>query len=252
VSIQDYFRRYFAGPRKPVVMVRIEEIEKALAGVETETSGTAGDALGTFLTAMEDFRWTGLLAYGVSGCGKSLVAKAVANEFGAKAIRFDLNACRGSLVGESERQIRAVMNVLHAIGGDRVFFIASMNKIKTLPPELRRRFAAGTWFFDVLSAEGRKNAWDICARQFDVPWDGYDRDQLTGSDIRDIVQRSYELGCTTTEASAYHVPLANSAPDAIDDARKDAEGRYLDAEHGGPYRRVRDSEASGQRQIEVM
>jgi SpoVK/Ycf46/Vps4 family AAA+-type ATPase len=194
---------------------------------------------------MEDNRWTGLLAYGVSGCGKSLVAKAAANHFGAKAIRFDLNACKGSLVGESEKQIRQAMQVLHAIGGERVFFIASMNQIASLPPELRRRFSAGTWYFDVPNKSGRQQIWDICCKQFNREYDQYDAENLTGADIRDIVQRSYELNCTITEASRYHVPLCKSAPDAIRQSRADALGRYLDANHGGPYKESQDDSSNG-------
>lgn len=250
-AIREFLTRYFDGPRRPSVVVRIEEIEKALAGVGTETSGTSGDALGTLLTAMEDNRWTGILAYGVSGCGKSLVAKASANEFGAKAIRFDINACKGSLVGESEKQIRAAMDILQAIGGERVFFIASMNQIASLPPELRRRFAAGTWYFDVPDKESRADIWRISAAQFGVDWDGYDADMLTGADIRDIVQRSYELQCTTTEAARYHVPLCKAAPDAISQSRSDATNRYLDANNGGPYRDPTKVETQYSRSIDL-
>lgn len=235
-AICDFLKRYFNGPRKPSVVVRIEEIEKAFAGVGTESSGTSGDALGELLTSMEDFKWNGLFAYGVSGCGKSLIAKAAANEFGVKALRLDIGACKGSLVGQSEQQIRKAMEVLHAIGGDRVFFVASMNQISSLPPELRRRFAAGTWYFDVPSAAGRADIWDISAKQFNVEYDGYDAEDLTGADIRDIVQRSHELSCSTTEAAGFHVPLCKAAPDAISQSRSDAQGRYLDANFGGPYR----------------
>lgn len=250
-AIREFLKRYFAGPRRPSVVVRIEEIEKALAGVGTESSGTSGDALGALLTAMEDYRWTGILAYGVSGCGKSLVAKAAANEFDAKAIRFDINACKGSLVGESEKQIRAAMSILQAIGGERVFFIASMNQIASLPPELRRRFAAGTWYFDVPDADSRKDIWRISANAFGVKHDGYDADMLTGADIRDIVQRSYELDCSTKEAATYHVPLCKAAPDAISQSRDDATGRYLDANHGGPYKDPTKVETKYERSISL-
>lgn len=250
-AIREYLKRYFDGPRRPTVVVRIEEIEKALAGVGTETSGTSGDALGTLLTAMEDYRWTGILAYGVSGCGKSLVAKASANEFGAKAIRFDINACKGSLVGESEKQIRQAMDILHAIGGERVFFIASMNQIASLPPELRRRFSGGTWYFDVPNDEARSDIWEISCDHFDIDWDGYDADMLTGADIRDICQRAWELGCSTTEAAAYHVPLCKAAPDAISKSRSDATNRYLDANSGGPYRDPTKVETKYDRSIEL-
>ena len=234
-GIREYFRNLFSGPESPTVVVRIEEIEKALAGVDTETSGTAGDALGTLLTAMEDYGWSGVLAYGVSGCGKSLIAKATANEFGAKAIRFDVNACRGSLVGESERQIRQAVDVLHAIGGRRVLFIASMNKISSLPAELRRRFSRGTWFFDVLDKQGRANAFAISCKQYGIDYDGYDAADLTGADIRDICSQAYALEVPCSQAARYVIPLAKAAPDAIADARKDAAGKYLCANRGEAY-----------------
>lgn len=250
-AIRSYLAKYFSGPRRPSVVVRIEEIEKALAGVGKETSGTSGDALGAILTAMEDNRWTGILAYGVSGCGKSLVAKACANEFGAKAIRFDINACKGSLVGESEKQIRSAMDIIHAIGGERVFFIASMNQIASLPPELRRRFAAGTWYFDVPDKAARKDIWTISCESFGVEHDGYDAEMLTGADIRDIAQRAYELGCSTTEAAGYHVPLCKAAPDAISQSRSDATNRYLDANNGGPYRDPTKVETQYSRSMEL-
>ena len=250
-AIREFLGRYFGGPRKPSVVVRIEEIEKALAGVGSETSGTSGDALGTLLTAMEDFRWTGILAYGVSGCGKSLIAKAAANQFGAKAIRFDINSCKGSLVGESEKQIRAAMDILKAIGGERVFLIASMNQIASLPPELRRRFAAGTWYFDVPDEAGRNDIWRICAEQFGVEHDGYDADMLTGADIRDICQRAYELDCSTTEAARYHVPLCKAAPDAISESRADATNRYLDANFGGSYKDPTKTSTKYERSIQL-
>ncbi len=250
-AIRGFLTRYFAGPRRPSVVVRIEEIEKALAGFDGDSSGTSADIMGTLLTAFEDYRWTGILAYGVSGCGKSLVAKAAANQFGAKAIKFEPNACKAGLVGQTGSQIRAACEVLHAIGGDRVFFVASMNKIASLPPELRRRFAAGTWYFDVPSKAGRADIWRITADRFAVDYDGYDADNLTGADIRDIVQRSFELSCTTTEAAAFHVPLCKAAPDAIADSRRDAAGRYLDATNGGPYRDPSNTETTYDRSIDL-
>jgi len=250
-GMRKFLDKFFAGPRRPVVVVRIEEIEKALSGYDTDSSGVSGDILGALLTAMEDYGWTGIFAYGVSGCGKSLIAKAAAGTYGCRGIRFDINACKGSLVGQSGEQVRQALDVMFALGGARVFFIASMNKIASLPPELRRRFAAGTWYFDVPSKKGRENIWEIEAKHFDVEWDGYDSDGLTGSDIRDIVSRSWELGCTTTEAANYHVPLCRSAPDAIESARADADGRYLDADKGGTYSRSVSRGEGDKRSVEL-
>ena len=50
----------------------------------------------------------GLLLLGVPGCGKSLTAKAIANEWKFPLLRFDLGKVYGGIVGESERNIRYV------------------------------------------------------------------------------------------------------------------------------------------------
>ena len=48
----------------------------------------------------------GVLLLGVPGCGKSLTAKAIANEWKFPLLRFDLGKVFGGIVGESERNIR--------------------------------------------------------------------------------------------------------------------------------------------------
>ena len=234
-AIKKHLDLLHAGNNSFDVLVRIEELEKAMAGSSTDSSGTTGDALGVLLTALEDFKWGGMLLVGTPGAGKSLIAKAAANQFGAKAIRFDMNATKNSLVGESGRQIRAAVDVLHAIGGKRVFFLASVNQIASLPPELRRRFNSATYFFDTPDAQQRAEIWGINCEQFGIDYDGYDADQLTGADIRDICRTAWELNITVTEASGYTVPLHKSAPNIISQMRQDASGRYLDANNGGVY-----------------
>ena len=69
------------------------------------------------------------------------------------------------------------------------------------------------------------------------PEPGRDHCENHGSQAHwaDKAQRAYELGCTTTEAARYHVPLCRSAPDAITKSRTDAHSRYLCANNGGPY-----------------
>jgi len=57
----------------------------------------------------------GILMVGVPGCGKSLVAKAVARTWGLPLLRFDLGRVFGSLVGESESRIRQVTQLAEAM-----------------------------------------------------------------------------------------------------------------------------------------
>lgn len=57
----------------------------------------------------------GLLLLGVPGCGKSLTAKAIANEWKFPLLRFDLGKVFGGIVGESERNIRYALDVAKTI-----------------------------------------------------------------------------------------------------------------------------------------
>ena len=237
---KEFGKRIFAGPRRPDVVVRIEELEKAMAGsTGGDLSGTSSDALQVLLSALEDNNWNGLLAAGPAGGGKSLYAKSLANTHGAKAIRFDINATKGSLVGESSRKIRAAMKVLHTIGGERVFFVASVNRLDSVPPELQRRFRAGTWFFDIPTADEAKEIWKINRARYGI--DAKDTEpklaDLTGADIRNICEMSFALSCPLKEALDYVVPLKTQSPGSIKEARDYADGRFISAANGGVYKR---------------
>lgn len=58
----------------------------------------------------------GFIFVGPPGNGKSLVAKAVAAAWGVPLLRLDIGACKGSLVGQSEQQIRAAFSLAETIG----------------------------------------------------------------------------------------------------------------------------------------
>jgi len=57
----------------------------------------------------------GILLLGVPGCGKSLTAKAIANEWKFPLLRFDMGKVFGGIVGESERNIRYALDVAKTI-----------------------------------------------------------------------------------------------------------------------------------------
>ena len=57
----------------------------------------------------------GVLLLGVPGCGKSLTAKAIANEWKFPLLRFDLGKVFGGIVGESERNIRYALDVAKTV-----------------------------------------------------------------------------------------------------------------------------------------
>jgi len=59
----------------------------------------------------------GMFLAGISGCGKSLIAKAVATVLGnVPLIRLDLGAMKSKFVGESEANLRKALATIEAIG----------------------------------------------------------------------------------------------------------------------------------------
>lgn len=57
----------------------------------------------------------GILLLGVQGCGKSLVAKAVSAAWGLPMLKLDVGRIFGSLVGQSEQNIRRAISVAESV-----------------------------------------------------------------------------------------------------------------------------------------
>lgn len=248
-NIKTYLRRLIDGPRRPKVVVLVDEIEKGMAGATQGAmdGGVSQDALQVFLTRMQERDYLGTLWPGVPGAGKSALAQATAAEAGCPLIWFDLGATKGGIVGESEANIRRAFSVIDAVGGDSVLIIATCNRMATLPPELKRRFQLGTFYFDIPSFDEQAAIWPIYLDQYFPRWTA-DRDiedaigpvpdhaGWTGAEIRTCCQTAHLLQCSLQEAAGYIVPVARAAADTIDRLRREADGRYLSASFPGVYR----------------
>lgn len=62
-----------------------------------------------------ELRVRGVILVGVPGTGKSLAAKATGAMLGWPVVRLDLSGCKGSLVGESERNLRHALALVDAV-----------------------------------------------------------------------------------------------------------------------------------------
>jgi AAA+ superfamily predicted ATPase len=137
----------------------------------------------------------GIALIGIPGTGKSLSAKMVANLWRVPLIRFDVGAVFGSLVGESEANVRKALHLAGAVApcvlwidelekalatgdGDSgtskrvlgsllswmqdkkqpVFIVATANDIERLPPELLRRGRFDEIFFLDLPNQAEREA----------------------------------------------------------------------------------------------
>ena len=160
----------------------------------------------------------GVLLCGVPGCGKSLSAKAIAQEWELPLYRLDMAAIMGMYVGESESRLREALATadraapcilwideiekgLASGSGDssvtrrligqflfwmqestaKAFLVATSNDVSTLPPELLRKGRFDEVFFvDLPTEEEREEILRLCFRR-------YTRCEPTLDLVRDLV-----------------------------------------------------------------
>jgi len=235
-------RAHFGGTGAAAVVVRIDEIDKALAGAALgDTSGTSQAALGYILSTMEDEGWTGFIAVGPGGAGKSLVSKALGREFGRPVVTLDVEGTKGSLVGESGEKIRGALKAIKGLSGGRpVLVVATCNKLDVLPPELRRRFKQGIWFFDLPTADERAAIWKLYTTKHGLKVKAADIppcSNWTGAEIRNCVEMAADEGISLKEAAAFIVPVAEADPEGLRKLRVLASDRFLNASAPGKYER---------------
>ena len=165
----------------------------------------------------------GVMLLGVPGCGKSLIAKTIANEWNLPLLKFDLGKVFGGIVGESESNIRKALSLAETIapsilwideiekglsglngGGDsgtsarvfgnlltwmqdkqsEVFVIATANNIEQLPPELLRKGRFDEIFFvDLPSKEEREEIFKIHIKNRNRDYNDFNLDELTTESI---------------------------------------------------------------------
>jgi hypothetical protein len=151
----------------------------------------------------------GILLLGVPGTGKSLFAKALGNETGRPTLLLDVGALMGSLVGQTEANVRQALKIadamspcllfcdeiekaLSGVGGQGdsgvstrlfgtlltwlsdhttdVFFVGTCNDISKLPPEFARAERFdGIFFLDLPSAAEKEPIWQMYRSQLAIP-----------------------------------------------------------------------------------
>lgn len=238
-NVKTAIRRLKGSKREPKVVGFIDEIEKMIGGAERDSSGVSQDQLAQTLSYMQDHNVTGMIFIGPPGAAKTALAKAAGTTLGVPTVSMDFGGMKGSLVGESEGRMRAALKVMTAVGSDQALFIATCNSIGSLPPELRRRFTRGTFFFDLPTSAERASIWALYERKLgltpaqtavrpnDHDW--------TGAEIKQCATMAWDMDLTLVEAAEYVVPVAVSAEETIKRLRKGATGRFISASHPGVY-----------------
>ena len=244
-NVKAFVQRKLDGREPPRGIVFIDEIEKAMSGIGAgggpgDSSGTSQDQLGTLLKFMQDKNADGMMFIGHPGSAKSMIAKATGNTAGIPTIEFDLGAMKGSLVGQSEDQIRNALKVVEAVTQGRALFIATCNQIGALPPELRRRFRKGTFFFDLPTQVERARIWAIYLKKYQIAKQALPADEgWTGAEIATCCHNAWEMNMTLVEAADYIVPIARAAKDKVEGLCNMADGKFISAAYPGTYTKTR-------------
>jgi len=234
-NIKRFLRAVINGAEAPRGIVFLDEIEKAFAGTGTDLSGVKTELTGAILSWMQDRSADGCLLIGPPGAAKSLVAKATGNTAGIPTIAFDLGAMQNALVGSSGERLRSALKVVDAVTNGRSLWIATCNSFGTLPPELRRRFTLGTFFFDLPSPEERATIWTIYLARYGITGELPDHDGWTGAEIKECCRKAYRLKLSLKESAEYIVPVSRSAADQIKALRQQASGKFISASSPGVY-----------------
>lgn len=234
-NIKTFLTAVLRGREAPRVIVFVDEIEKAFAGAGTDMSGVKTEMTGTMLSWMQDRGADGTIFIGPPGAAKSAVAKAAGATAGIPTVAFDLSAMQNSLVGGSGERLRAALQVVDAISQGRSLWIATCNSITSLPPELRRRYTLGTFFFDLPVAAERKAIWDIYLKRWSLTGEIPDDDGWTGAEIKECCRKAWRLKLSLIESAKYIVPVSRSAADQIEALRRQASGRFLSASEAGVF-----------------
>jgi hypothetical protein len=234
-NIKRFLTAVLHGQESPRVIVFMDEIEKAFAGSGTDMSGVKTEMTGTMLSWMQDRGADGVIFIGPAGAAKSAIGKAAGATAGIPTVAFDLSAMQSSLVGGSGERLRTALQVVDAISQGRSLWIATCNSITTLPPELRRRFTLGTFFFDLPSAAERKAIWEIYLKKWNLSGELPEDEGWTGAEIKECCRKAWRLKLSLRESAEYIVPVSRSAADQIDALRRQASGRFLSASQPGVF-----------------
>jgi hypothetical protein len=160
------------------------------------------------LQASKQVKPRGVLMLGVPGTGKSAFAKALGTETGRPTLVLDIGSLMGSLVGQSEANLRHALRVAEAMSpcvlfvdelekalggvgstGDSgvstrmfgtlltwlsdheadVFFVGTSNDISRLPPEFTRAERFDAVFFlDLPTGQDKDAIWTLYRKQFGI------------------------------------------------------------------------------------
>lgn len=235
-GVKQLIRRHINGREKPRAILWIEEIEKALAGGTTDLSGTTQAVLEQFLFWTQSRRVKGFLLAGVPGAGKSLTCQSTAGEAKCPLLRASLSTVKGSLVGQSEANMKAMLKSIDAVAQGRVLMLATCNSLDTLTPEVMARFNLGTIWYDYPTTDEAAAIWQYYIKKFELTDTPPQKSNWVGREIESCCERAWLWNISLAEAAETVVPVCTASAGKIEAVRQSVSGRFLSAAQPGVFR----------------
>lgn len=139
--------------------------------------------------------------------------------------------------------------MLEAVSGGRTLWLATVNSLERIPPELRRRFRFGTWYLGLPNLEEREAIWVLYCERFNLDAteavDLFDL-EWTGAEIETCCDLASQSGLTLKAASEFIAPISRDPRGMVDieSLKQTANGSFLDASRPGVYRMAEPPKAS--------
>lgn len=238
-GIKKFLNMLINGRERARGVFFLDEIEKMVAGGAGDLSGTSQAMIEQFLYWTEAKRVNALLLLGVPGAGKSWTAQCLAGEMKVPLLRGSMSSVKGSLVGQSEAQMRQLLKTVDSVTSEKTLMVATCNSLDSITPEILARFKLGVFFYSYPTAEEAAALWNLYTRQYDLdicslPSADTVRNWV-GREIESCCYRAWLFNCGLADAAESVVPVCRANKDKMDALRRSVSRRFLSAAHPGVY-----------------
>lgn len=242
---KDLLRKLINGRERFKGVFFLDELEKMVAGGSGDMSGTSQAMIEQFLAWTEDNKVQAVLFIGVPGAGKSQSAKCLAGESRVPLLKGSLSTVKGSLVGQSEQQMRAMLRAVNSVTSGKTLMVATCNSFESLTPEIMGRFKSAIMFYDYPTDEEAKACWQLYMDKYELTGQKIPLSKnWVGREIEGCCYKAWNWNCTLAEAALTVVPVCRSNGTKMENLRQSVSGRFLSAAKVGIYKHDEQPEAT--------
>lgn len=235
-GIKSFIAAYLGGKEPPRAVLLFDEVNDMVAGGDSDLSGTTQAIREQFLYWTEARKVKGILKIGVPGAGKTQTARAIAGEAKVPLLRASMSTVKGSLVGQSEQNMKNLLKAIDAVAQGRLLMIGTCNSVDNMAPQMMGRFKLAKFVYDYPNRVEATALWRYFMGRYklegDIP-EGVDN--WVGREIESACERAWMFNIPLHESIKSEVPICIANKDKMETLRQKLSGRFLSAAQPGIY-----------------